>query len=509
MMAIRGRPGPRSKAFDGPSTRRRRRTATSAAPTAPLLAPDALSSGSDQALSDADQTSSAADQLTADSDQRSSDRDQAASDREHDAASDLSAADERAYDSSRDAREAATDQRTANQVERTNTTHEREATGRFRAVLDAGPNGVVATDARGVIVYANAHLERMFGHEVGALVGRPIDCLVVASTGPGDIEHRRTLLDEPVPREMGLDHDLMGQRQDGSEFPVDVSLTPIETNDGLQVFATVIDITARKRAESRLLHAQKLESIGRLAAGIAHDFNNMLFAIQGYANILTDDLERASRDGTDLGDAVVSVDAISLATERAANLTAQLLAFSRHQVVASADLDLNAAIRTIEPLLRQVVGKGIRLRVALVGGPTVIHADPGWIDQVVVNLVVNARDAMPDGGKVLIETGRLDLDEATVLCDVEVQPGSYVSLTVADTGIGIDPGVREQIFEPYFTTKEFGKGTGLGLATTLGIVSQAGGFILVTSEPGQGASFQLLFPRVQRGGRKRPSSRTA
>jgi PAS domain S-box-containing protein len=349
----------------------------------------------------------------------------------------------------------------------------------------------------------------MFGYEVGSLVGRPIDWLVVASTGPGNIEHRRTLLDEPVPREMGLDHDLMGRRQDGSEFPVDVSLTPIETTDGLQVFATVIDITARKRAESRLLHAQKLESIGRLAAGIAHDFNNMLFAIQGYANILTDDLGRVRRDEVDLGDSIVSVNAISLAAERAANLTAQLLAFSRHQVVAPANLDLNAAIRMIDPLLRQVIGKGIRLRLALHGGPTLIHADPGWIDQIVVNLVVNARDAMPDGGKVLIETGRLDLDEATVLRDVEVQPGSYVFVTVADTGIGIDPGVREQIFEPYFTTKEFGKGTGLGLATTHGIVSQAGGFILVTSEPDQGASFQLLFPRAQRGGRRRPSPQAA
>jgi PAS domain S-box-containing protein len=504
-MAIHGRSGPRSRSTDGLPPRRARRTPRAPTPAASQVAPDPPSAGAEQAFSDADQTASAADQLSADSDQRSSDRDQAAADREHDAGVDLSAADERAYDSSRDARGAATGQRLANQVERTHTTRDREATGQFRAVLDAGPNGVVATAADGRIVYANAHLERMFGYEVGGLVGQPIECLVADSMEQGTAERRRTFLDEPVPREMGLGHDFIGRRRDGSEFPVDVSLTPIETNDGPQVFATVVDITARKRAESRLLHARKLESIGRLAAGIAHDFNNMLFAIQGYANILTEDLGGVRRDDVDLGDAITSVNGISLAAERASNLTAQLLAFSRHQVVAAADIDLNAAIRTIEPLIRQVIGKQIRLRLVLGGPGALIHADPGWIDQIVVNLVVNARDAMPDGGKVLIETGLLELGEAHLIADVEVQPGSYVFVTVTDTGSGIDPDARELIFEPYFTTKEFGKGTGLGLATTHGIVSQAGGYILVTSEPDEGASFQLLFPRVQRATRRRAS----
>ena len=491
------------------SVRRPRRTKPVAVAPARRPTPDGPPSGADQVLSDADQTASAADQLSAESDQRSSDSDQAASDREHDAGIDLTTATELAYDTSRDAREATTDQRLANQVERTNTTLEREATGRFRAVLDAGPNGVVASDVNGLIVYANAHLERMFGYEVGGLVGQPVECLVGAGLGPDRGDGRRTFLDEPVPREMGLGRDLIGRRRDGTEFPVDVSLTPIETSDGPQVFATVVDITARKRVESRLLHARKLESIGRLAAGIAHDFNNMLFAIQGYATILTEDLERSRRDGVELGDSIVSVNAISLAAERAANLTAQLLAFSRHQIVAPVDIDVNAAIRTIEPLIRQVIGKGVRLKVALDGGAALIHADPGWVDQIVVNLVVNARDAMPEGGQVLIETGRLDLDDVAVMCDVEVQPGSYVFMTVTDTGVGIDPVVRDQIFEPYFTTKDFGKGTGLGLATTHGIVSQAGGYILVTSGPDEGASFKLLFPRVQPRTRRRPAPRAA
>jgi two-component system cell cycle sensor histidine kinase/response regulator CckA len=498
-MSKPGRSGSRSAVSkEAPRKRRAIVKRIAGAPPASLSAADVDSAhpGGDQAFSDADQTASAADQISADSDQRSSDRDQAAADRDHEASTNLTATEEHAYDASRDDREAGSEDRLASQVDRSNTTREREITGLFRAVLDAGPNGVIATDADGTIMYANEDVEHMFGYPDGALIGQPVEVLMPSGLSANHVKLRKGFIEVPVARPMGIGPDRIGRRLDRTEFPIDVSLTPIETSDGLRVFATVVDITARKAEESRRLHTQKLESIGRLAAGIAHDFNNMLFAIQGYATLLTQDLAPEGRANLDLDDSLVNVQSISLAAERAANLTAQLLAFSRRQVVSPAVIDINGAVTTIEPLIRQLVGREIRLNLALDGSPGLIEADPGWIDQIVMNLVVNARDAMPDGGTVVIETGRLHVKAPELIDDVLVQRGSYVFLAVTDSGVGIESDAREHIFEPYFTTKEFGKGTGLGLATTHGIVSQAGGYILVASEPGHGATLKLLFPRV-------------
>jgi PAS domain S-box-containing protein len=452
--------------------------------------------GADQAMSDADQSASAADQLNADSDQRSSDRDQAASDRDHAAAIRSNTATEDAYDVSRGEREAASDERLGSQVGRATTARDRDVTGRFRAVSDAGPNGVVAVDAQGAIIYANAALARMFGYETGALIGQSIELLIPPQDGASHARHRAEFGAQSVVHEMGPMREVAGRRKDDSEFSVEISLSPIDTSDGLQVFATVVDITARKAAEARRTQAEKLESLGRLAAGIAHDFNNMLSAIQGYASVLADDLAPARRTDVDFDASMSSVRAISLAAERAANLTAQLLAFSRHQVVTPIVLDVSDVVSTIEPMIQLLLGPRGNLTMSLDGAAGHVRADPAWIDQLLVNLVVNARDAMPDGGVVRIETGRLDCTKTRLIDGVELPAGSYAFISVADTGAGIDPITREHMFEPYFTTKATGKGTGLGLATTHSIVNQAGGHILVESEPGQGASFKLLFPRI-------------
>jgi two-component system cell cycle sensor histidine kinase/response regulator CckA len=270
--------------------------------------------------------------------------------------------------------------------------------------------------------------------------------------------------------------------------------SPVETADGLQVFATVVDITARKAAENQLLQAQKLESIGRLAGGIAHDFNNMLFAIRGYAELLTQDLTAMGRDRVDPESMLLSVNAIPQAAERATALTAQLLAFGRQQMVTMTVLDLNAAVTTVEPMLNQLIGENVRLVLKLDPETCHIRADKGQIDQIVVNLVVNARDAMPGGGTVTIETGHVVFEEPYVIGHVAVTQGAYAVLTVSDTGLGMDLATREHLFEPFFTTKDVGKGTGLGLATTYGIVHQAGGNIWLYSEPGQGSTFKLYFP---------------
>jgi two-component system cell cycle sensor histidine kinase/response regulator CckA len=248
-------------------------------------------------------------------------------------------------------------------------------------------------------------------------------------------------------------------------------------------------------AANQLLQAQKVESLGRLAGGIAHDFNNMLFAVHGYAELLSQDLASNDPARLDPDRLLLSVNEISHAAERATALTSQLLAFSRRQTVSVNVLDLNATVTMIEPMVRQLIGEDVRLVLKLDPDAGHICADGGQIDQILVNLVLNARDAMPDGGTVTIESGNAAFDGASVPGRADVTAGSYVFLAVSDTGIGIDSATREQIFEPFFTTKAIGKGTGLGLATTHGIVHQAGGHISVESEPGVGSAFRLYFPR--------------
>jgi two-component system cell cycle sensor histidine kinase/response regulator CckA len=364
------------------------------------------------------------------------------------------------------------------------------------AVLDASPNPIVAVDAAARITYLNPQVEMTFGYTADELLGEPIEILLPRAIADRHVAHRNGFLANPVARPMGIGLDLAGRRRDGTEFPVEISLTPVETPDGLMVFATVVDITARKSAENQLLQAQKLESIGRLAGGIAHDFNNVLFAIKGYAELLAEDLSPERRDRLDPEDSLQSVKAITDAATRAASLTAQLLAFSRRQVVRPEVLELNDAIESVEPLLRRLIGAHVRLVVR--PGPRTgrIRADHGQLDQILVNLVINARDAMPDGGTITIESGNIELDEAYALQHLDVTPGPYVVLSVSDTGPGMDVETREHVFEPFFTTKQQGQGTGLGLATIYGIVQQAGGHIWLYSEPGLGSSFKLYFPRV-------------
>lgn len=364
------------------------------------------------------------------------------------------------------------------------------------AVLDASPNAIIAVDSSGRITYLNAQTEITFGYGRDELLGRSVEQLLPASAAEHHVAQRAGLFARPRARALGMGLDLAGRRKDGTEFPVEISLTPVQLDDGLHVFAIVIDITARKAAESQLLQAQKLESIGRLAGGIAHDFNNVLFAIKGYAELLTEDLGPAHRDKLDPDEALRSVEAISNAATRAASLTAQLLAFSRRQVVRPEVLELNAAVASIEPMLRPLIGAQIELVARLGPGTGRLRADPSQLDQILVNLVINARDAMPDGGSITIETGNVDLDDAYALDHPEVVPGPHVYLSVSDTGLGMDVETREHVFEPFFTTKELGHGTGLGLATIYGVVRQAGGHIWLYSEPGIGSTFKLYFPRV-------------
>ena len=355
---------------------------------------------------------------------------------------------------------------------------------------------MVVVNGAGEIVLLNLQAEKQFGYHRDELLGQQVTNIIPTGFAERIIADDLRSAADALAQQIGTGLELVALRKDGTEFPIELMLSPLEGSDGILVTAAIRDISVRKAAESHLLQMEKLESIGRLAGGIAHDFNNMLFVIHGYAELLTQDLASSNRASLDPDSVLLGVTEISHAAEHSARLTAQLLAFSHQQVVSLRELDLNAAVAGLEPMVRQLIGENMLLVVKLDPDAGRIRGDPGQLDQILVNLVVNARDAMPDGGTVTIETTNALVDEPYAIAHFDVRPGPYVLLSVSDTGVGMDRATREHIFEPFFTTKEVGKGTGLGLATTYGIVRQAGGHIWVYSEPGRGSSFKLFFPRV-------------
>jgi len=275
-------------------------------------------------------------------------------------------------------------------------------------------------------------------------------------------------------------------RKDGTVFTVEINARLLP--DG-RILGTVRDVTERRQLELQLRQAQKMEAIGRLAGGVAHDFNNVLTAVFGYVDLLREELPQDSDAQKDLSE-------VRKAAERAASLTRQLLAFSRQQVLEPVVLELNELVTDFEKMLRRVIGEDVELRLALGAEVGNVRADPGQLHQVIMNLVVNARDAMPTGGKLTLETANAELTSVYAELHKPVVPGPYVMLAVSDTGTGMTPEIQARIFEPFFTTKEKGKGTGLGLSTVYGIVKQSEGYVWVYSEPSKGTTFKVYLPRV-------------
>lgn len=488
---------------------------------------------------------------------------------------------------------------------------------RFRTLLDSAPDAIVVVSQDGKIVLVNSQTEKLFKYKREELLGQPIEALTPECFWVEHRKHRGKFVENAQTRPMGAGLDIRGVRKDGTEFPVEISLSPHHSDEGILVSATIRDVTRRKRMEDslrqseatframvegtygvyraspegnilmanaelakmlgyasedellplnlatdifqpgeysahlldqpgqlkqfarvesrwkrkdgqpitveisgrpvqddeenllyfevivedvsrlrgvehRLRHVQKMEAVGRLAGGIAHDFNNVLGVIIGYAEMLQ---QKTAKDEQISGLAAQ----IYKAAERGGTLTRQLLAFSRQQVLEPRVFDIRKHINGIESLLRRVLGEDIQLFVSTDRKPVNLRADPTQLEQVIMNLVVNARDAMPAGGRLSIEISEAHLDHEYCLRNPEARPGDYARISVSDTGCGMSPEVQLRLFEPFFTTKESGKGTGLGLATVYGILKQSGGHITVYSEVGQGSTFKIYLPLCKEG----------
>ncbi len=486
---------------------------------------------------------------------------------------------------------------------------------KFQSLLESAPDAIVAVNQKGQIVLANSQTKALFGYQRDELLNQPVELLLPDAFKENHIHHRETYNANPHIRAMGQGLDLVARRKDGSEFPVEISLSPLQTEDGLLVTSIIRDITERKRVEAALRqkdedlralverapygiyrsnvagkfhllnralvdmlgydsekellaldmatqvyadprqraqfieqhretgrfvnvevewkrkdgklitvrlsghsfpgenpgdtifevvaeditqqrsleqqvrHSQKMEAIGRLTGGIAHDFNNLLTLVYGYSELLQERIGRGHP-------ARSAVEEIQKAAERATTLTKQLLAFSRNQPQKPEIFSLNTAVEQMEKMLRRVIGEDITLVLSLEPAPAEIKAEPGQVEQILMNFTVNARDAMPRGGRLTLRTENIVLAEHDSLRSPDLSPGPYVVLSVSDTGVGMDAEILARIFEPFFTTKEKDKGTGLGLATVYGIVKQSGGLVTVFSQPGEGTTFQIFFPRL-------------
>ena len=362
-----------------------------------------------------------------------------------------------------------------------------EAAIRFQAqLLNAVQQAVVATDPEGLVIFWNDFAEKLYGWAPEEAVGKSIQEL---TPSPFFREHSADIFERGAAGESWTGEFLV-QGKSGKAFPALLTTSPIRDERGtvLGFVLVSIDLSERRALEEQFRQSQKMDAVGRLAGGIAHDFNNLLTVIRLNTEIIMDGFDPTDPRGED-------VKQIRSAAERASSLTRQLLAFSRKQILQPRVLDMNSVVSTVEPMLRRLIGEDITIASSCSARGYVV-ADPGQIEQILVNLVVNARDAMPQGGTITIETQNAVLDETYTSEHAPVVAGRYVMLAVGDNGVGMSRDIREHAFDPFFTTKEAGKGTGLGLATVYGIVKQSGGYVWIYSEPGLGTTLKLYFPEV-------------
>jgi PAS domain S-box-containing protein len=370
--------------------------------------------------------------------------------------------------------------------------------GRLRLAVDASNEVIFMTDLEGVITSVNPAFTRLYGYAAAEVVGNATPRILKSGTMPQEAYESfwNSILNKRV-----VTGEMVNKTRDGRLLTIESSANPIlnEQGESIGFLAIQRDLTEEKQLQAQFLQAQKMESVGQLASGIAHDFNNLLTVINGMSELV---LAQVSQDNLVHAD----VQEILHSGERAAMLTRQLLAFSRQQILEPRVMNFNTVVAGMEGLLRRLLGEDIDLVVVPTPGVGHVKADPGQIEQVITNLAVNARDAMPQGGQLTIETQNVTIDKDYARqIGVTMPPGSYVLLAVSDSGGGMDEAIRVRIFEPFFTTKGPSRGTGLGLSTVYGIVKQSHGFIGVYSEVGQGTSFKIYLPQVtEAAGTDRP-----
>lgn len=367
----------------------------------------------------------------------------------------------------------------------------------LRGIFVENPDAVLVVEPSGTIVRANPQADTIFGYASGALVGRSVSALLPERVRPQHESNIASFFASPHRRSMGAGLVLFGVRADGTEFPVDVMLSPLQSSQGGLVIAVVRDISERRQQQqaleqtrAALAQSQKMDALGQITGGIAHDFNNLIHVMKNAAGLLERRLQSTDPDVRNY------LEMLKRNADRAASLTQRLLAFSRRQVLDPKPINANNLIIDVTALLKQALGESIAIETVMGAGVWWISADANQLETAILNLALNARDAMAGSGKLTIEVSNAFLDEDYAAAHTEVKPGQYVMLAVSDTGSGMTKEVAANAFNPFFTTKEMGRGTGLGLSQVYGFIKQSGGHAKIYSEPGEGTTVKLYLPRL-------------
>jgi PAS domain S-box-containing protein len=361
---------------------------------------------------------------------------------------------------------------------------EREA--RLRSILDTSPDAIITIDARGIVQSFSNAAERLFGYEAGEVIGHNVNILMPSPHRENHDEYLQRYLQTGEKRIIGIGRQVEARRKDGSTFPMQLAVGEVKLGETRLFSGFITDLTARVKMEEELRHAQKMEAIGQLTGGVAHDFNNLLTVISGNLEMLERRL-KTSEEREILKEA-------QEATQLGADLSKRLLAFGRRQSLVPKAVNLNTLVGSMTDLLRRSLGETIAIQTRLAVGLPTILVDPGQIENTLLNLAVNARDAMPKGGRLIIETALTEIEPDYAAAYADVTPGRYVTLAVTDTGTGMTPEVRERAFEPFYTTKGPGAGSGLGLSMVYGFVKQSGGHVQLYSELGHGTTVRVYLP---------------